>query len=412
MTPRLWRFPIFWIGLALLSYVTIQALNPSWRYMQNEEMWWLVRVPDIPWLPTSVDVPFVRSNAWRQLVIYGSAWLVVCSMWVGVTRRRSIRILLGVLMANAVALSGLLVFQRATGNLRIPWPLTELTKADLAATFISRNHTGAYLALTTFSAVALATWGYDQGARTLKKSTPAAVLILVTFFLIGAVLFTFSRGGALSLAAALGLFGVWFFLRRRYRPAGTSTDYRITVALTVIFGVFLLYVGRNLDFSEINHRFSALLDQQSVDDSVSTRLQARSAALSMLSDHWLRGVGAGGFRHRFPRYARNYPEIDRGGELFWEHAHNDWLEIPIELGLTGTVILLAGAGCAIGALVRGRRQWHSAMVPLLFGCVATLLHAFIDFPFQCPAILVTWCLLLTIACRMIGWSDDRMTDDG
>ncbi|MFZ9682276.1 MAG: hypothetical protein ACO3DQ_03610, partial [Cephaloticoccus sp.] len=30
MWPKLLRFPLFWLGLALLVLVLIQALNPSW----------------------------------------------------------------------------------------------------------------------------------------------------------------------------------------------------------------------------------------------------------------------------------------------------------------------------------------------------------------------------------------------
>jgi O-antigen ligase len=132
---------------------------------------------------------------------------------------------------------------------------------------------------------------------------------------------------------------------------------------------------------------------------VSARLEARAAGLAMLADHGWRGVGAGGFRHLFPNYVRRYPDIYDGGKLFWEHVHNDWIEIPIELGVAGTAILLAGTGYWLGMFFRRRAQWHSAMVPVLFGCAGTLLHAWIDFPFQCPAILVTWCVLLTLALR-------------
>ena len=34
--PRLMRFPIFWIGLLLLGYIAIQALNPAWAYFQSD----------------------------------------------------------------------------------------------------------------------------------------------------------------------------------------------------------------------------------------------------------------------------------------------------------------------------------------------------------------------------------------
>jgi O-antigen ligase len=400
MWPRLVRFPIFWIGLALLVYVTVQGLNPSWRYTRNETSWWLVRVADVPWLPTSIDSPFAQASAWRQLVIYASAWMVACSAWVGITRRRSCRILLGVLVANAMTLGALLVFQRVTDDLRVPWPLTALTKAELAASFIYRNHTGAYLALMTFTAIALATWGYDQGARTLKKSTPAAVLAMVAFFLSGTVLFTFSRGATLVLGGLLVVYTLWFFMRRRVRPAAAgATDARITLVLVLMFGGFALYVGRNLDFTTISTRFHLLIEEPMKDESVSRRLEARAAGLTMLVAHGWRGIGAGGFRFLFPQYVRAYPDIYDGGKLFWEHQHNDWLEIPEELGAAGTLLLLAGAGYWAAFFLRRRALWHSSLVPLLFGCAGTLLHAWIDFPFQCPAILVTWCLVLTLAAR-------------
>lgn len=410
MAPRLWRFPIFWIGLALLAYVAVQGFNPWFRYVRNEDRWGLARLPDIAWLPTSIDAPFELSNAWRQLVIYGSAWLVICSAWVGLTRRRSIRILLVVLAANAVALGVLLIYQRATGEGRLPWPLIPRTTNDpTTASFVYHNHAGAYFGLMVFVAIALTTWGYDHGARTLKKSTPTAALILLTLFLAGVVLFTLSRGASLALAGMLAVFAGWFFLRQRLRPVEGGTDSRVTLTLAVIFGVFALYVAHSIDFSSVYNRFTSMMANKASDESVSSRIQAHAAARLMLEGHWVRGVGAGGFRHLFVVYVRLYPDIYQNGGLFWEHAHCDWLEIPIELGAAGVAILLAGAGCVVGALWRRRRQWHSAMVPLLFGCVATLLHASIDFPFQCPAILVTWCLLLTIACRMIGWAEDRMS---
>src|SRR5882724_5740060 len=48
---RLLRFPIFWLGLAFVCYVLIQALNPAWIYETDGKRWWLRRIEEIPWLP-------------------------------------------------------------------------------------------------------------------------------------------------------------------------------------------------------------------------------------------------------------------------------------------------------------------------------------------------------------------------
>jgi hypothetical protein len=405
---RLRRFPVFWLGIGLLAYIAIQAANPWMAYVRNQTSWWIIRSIDIPWLPAGIEAPFTEANAWRQLVIYSSAWLVSCSAWAGLTRSRSWRILLGMMIVNGVALAGLLVFQRATGDTRLPWPLTALTNRDnLFASFVYHNHAGAYLGLMTMTAVSMATWGYDRGVRTQKKSTPSAVIGLVALFLGAAVLFTLSRGATLVLGTSLAEFAVWIYLRHRFRPSDSGTDSRVSMVLSIIFGAFIIYVGCSINFSAISNRFDSLIQGRSNEQSVSSRLEARSAGYALLSDYGWRGVGAGGFRYIFPNYVQRYPDIYENGQLFWEHVHDDWLEIPIELGAVGSLLLLALASYFVSICVRNRVVWYSSSVPILFGCLGTLLHAWMDFPFQCPAILVTWCLLVTMACKSLQTEASR-----
>lgn len=286
MWPKLLRFPIFWIGLALLAYVAVQGFNPSWNYLRNEKgTWWVVKVPHVSWLPTSVTAPFNYSNAWRELMIYGAAWLSICSVWVGFTRRSSIRILLGVITANAVGLGAWLVYQRITGGTQLPWPLAAVySRANLTASFVYSNHAGAYFALLTFPAIMLAIWSHDQGARALKKSTPASLLALAAFFLAGSVLFTFSRGGSLALGVAILFFSGWFFIRSRHRAAAATGDFRLTLALVALFGSFAVYVGRSLDSSRVQKQFGRLLEQRFDEPSVSSRLQVSSAGMRFFAE--------------------------------------------------------------------------------------------------------------------------------
>lgn len=401
MWPKLVRFPIFWIGLTLLIEIVIQALNPSWRYTSTAKYWWLMPVKNISWLPSGVEAPFERFNAWRQLIIYADTWLLACSVWVGLTRRRSLRILLLVIAGNALALGMLLGLQHTIADGRFPWPLTALTDANLTGSFIYRNHAGAYMALTAFPAVALAVWFLDYGEQTLKKSTPAGALGLAALIIAGTVPLTLSRGSTLMLGASAVVIGVWFYcLRKKTRRVGASES-KVALALAAVFAIFLFTIWRNVDFSAIAARFDELATEQTQDVSVATRLLARHAATDMLRQTWVRGVGAGGFRYLFSEYVRNYPEIYQGGSYYWEHAHCDWLEIPIELGVVGDALLVCGAGWWAWYFVRRRILWNPAVVPLLLGCAQTLVHASFDFPFQCPAILGTWCVLLTIAGKWV-----------
>jgi O-antigen ligase len=158
---------------------------------------------------------------------------------------------------------------------------------------------------------------------------------------------------------------------------------------------------RETDFSAVQYRFEQLSKLQANDPSVLSRKLARESAAAMLGDHWARGVGAGGFRYLFPIYIKDKPLIYENGRLFWNHAHNDWLEIPIELGLTG-VLLIAGALGWIGWAWTKSGGWRNPLTLMIaLGCGQVMAHAVMDFPFQNPAILVTWWSLLVISLRWL-----------
>ena len=92
---RLLRFPVFWLGLLLLGYVALQASNPVWAYITDGKYFWMMRIPGADWLPPGVRVPFEKWGPWRSFMVFGGAWLTVCAIWIGFTRRRTLQILVG-----------------------------------------------------------------------------------------------------------------------------------------------------------------------------------------------------------------------------------------------------------------------------------------------------------------------------
>lgn len=405
---RLLRFPVFWLGLALLAYIAAQGLNPSWIWERNATQWWLRRVNDIAWLPTGVDTPWERFNLWRQFVIYASAWLVVCSLWIGLTRRRSLQTFLSVLVANGLVLVLVGFLQRGLGKPFV-FDLFEIAPEPLSfAAFIYKNHAGAYLALAATAACALALWHAEHGERAMRKSTPAALLALAALTLFGAVAFTLSRGAFIMIALSILSLASWLLVRRKVRgSASESGSQAVAIAVLLVFLGTVGWVARQLDYSRIIRSFDPLIKQQTKEESYRSRILARDSALDMLTDKGLRGVGAGGFRFLFPDYISKHPEVYAGGSLFWEHAHNDWLQIPIELGAAGSAVVLLGGIWLAWFFLRRRSVWHSLAMPVLIGCAQTLGHAWMDFPFQCPAILATWLALLLLAAR---WIELESTD--
>jgi O-antigen ligase len=397
---RLLRFPLLWLGLMLLACLGLQALNPSWIWERNATAWWLRRVNDIPWLPTSVDTPFERFDVWRQFIIYATAWLTVCALWVGITRRRTLHIILSVLVGNAVILGLMGFVHKASGEAKLLW-LQAYPDASSFASFVYQNHAGAYFGLMSFAAIGLAVWHFFDGRKRMARSTPSALWGIASLLLVFAVVFSLSRGAIISLTV-FGIAAVIAVVILRFSSSTQSTIPTI-VPVMVALGIFgtVGWMIRQIDFSAVYYRFEQLSKLQANDPSVMSRKLAREAAIEMYGDHWVRGVGAGGFRHLYPEYIKGKPMIYEGGRYFWEHAHNDWLEIPIELGLTGVLLVAAGFGWLVWTWFRGGGWRHPVTLMVMLGAGQVMAHAVMDFPFQNPAILVTWWSLLAISLRWL-----------
>jgi O-antigen ligase len=104
------------------------------------------------------------------------------------------------------------------------------------------------------------------------------------------------------------------------------------------------------------------------------------------------GTGAGSFRYLFPIYQQRDPELNTpGSRNFWEYAHNDIMQFPIETGAIGTSLLISIMLYWLTALTRACFWRNSLSTCLLAGNLLLLIYSWWDFPFQCPPVLITWC---------------------
>lgn len=397
--PRLLRFPLFWLGLALLGLLVVQWCNPAWIFMHDGKAWWMKRIPHIEWLPPGTRTPFDRYNLWRSFLVFGAVWLTVCALWVGITRRRTLQLLLAILLGNAVVLALVGFAHRLSGEPKVLW----IRKFDAASfsSFVYQNHGGAFFGLLAAAALGLATWHFYESRKRMARSSPTPVWLFVTGFLVFAVLFSFSRGAAITLGVFVVGAAIAFLIVRANNPVPSTTPRLVTALLLAVFVGAAGFVVRHTDFSTIQSRFRELAQLREMDTSVSYRVTMREAAAEMLSKNWVLGTGAGSFRFLYPRYSSKRPELYNEGRIFIEHAHIDWLQYPIEFGLTGTLLIAGAFGWCLWRFVRCKGWRHGLATMLLLGCGQTLLHAAIDFPFQNPAVLMMWWVLLIAALRWL-----------
>ncbi|MDP3071630.1 MAG: O-antigen ligase family protein [Opitutaceae bacterium] len=391
MWPRLIAFPVFWIGLALLGYITAQALNPAWVFRSDAANFWMERIPHLEWLPAGVSAPFDRWNPWRSLLVYGSAWLTLCTVWVACTRRRSLQLLLIALVANGVLLAAFGVLQKLTGTAKLYWSLPS-PSLWFFASFVYKNHAAAYLNLALTAAGALAAWYHVRGLRRHEKSNPAGLFAFFAMGIAVAVLASYARGATLVMMVLVVGCAAVLLWHRRAVPAG-SRHPAVAFALLVVFAVFLVTGFRALRSHDAFTHLRQGLTQQ--DRALEVRGVATAAALEMLAEHRLTGVGAGAFRYLFPIHQAKHPALTMslGERRHWEHAHNDVVQFPIELGLPGVALGLLALGYALLTLVRHHFWDHPLGACGVLGLLLLPVYAWWDFPFQSPAILITWCAL-------------------
>lgn len=398
---RLVRFPGFWAGLAVFAFVCVQALNPAWGYRASESMWWLESLEHVAWLPAGMETPFEKSNQWRSLIVLATVWSLACAIWVGLSRRRALQILAIAMVANGCLLAIVGLAQQLSGADRILWSV-QSSNESFFGTFIYRNHAGPWLNLGVALACGLA-WSFAaRSARRLEKSSPAPLFVFAAVVIGLGVVFSLSRGSIVVLAvfavAMIAALGLRLFTRGADRRAGVAVAIvALVLALFVAGGLQRLGVERVVD------RFSLLVDGG--DASAQLRSVASQASGEMLADRWLLGWGAGAFRFGFPIYQMRHPEIYFPGErdfsnrLHWEHAHNDWLQWPIEYGAVGMLLLAITPLFLLVRFVRAGGLTNRFALPVALGCLLVLGHGAADFVSQNPAVLATWAVALVMATR-------------
>jgi len=408
MWPKLLKFPLFWVGIAYFGLILCQILNPAWSYRSSVQGWWLERIPYVTWLPHGIEgTPFRIMNGWRTMMIHGAAWLMLCALWVGITRRKALLILLITLVCNAVLLGGLAAAQRITNTNDIFWGVP--SSNIIWGTFFYRNHGAAWFNLMVPIACGLAAWYQLRDLRTFAKSSPSAVFGFLAFVLGTMVIVSHSRGGAIALVLFFSVFFIAYTIRHLTLPAYPRRQVILCV-LALLFSAFTAVGLRQLNAKETWTRMEQLFEAKA-DESVVARQLSTKATLDLWrTDPWF-GQGAGGFRYLFPLYQQNYPLIwasmiwdnktkrlePKGQRLFWEYAHNDPAQALAELGVIGISLFFFGGLCWLYMAIR-RNVFSNLMgLALVIGWLATLFHSWGEFVLHCPAILLMWVALPLIA---------------
>lgn len=130
-------------------------------------------------------------------------------------------------------------------------------------------------------------------------------------------------------------------------------------------------------------------------ETLEQRTQAARAALPVVASFPVLGTGGGTFHMAFPPFRP--PEL-RG---YFDHVHNDFVEIATETGLAGLALLAFAVAASAFQAVRILVVRHDPLArgmgfAALMGTIALMIHSAVDFNLQIPANAMLFLVLLAL----------------
>lgn len=221
-------------------------------------------------------------------------------------------------------------------------------------------------------------------ALTLIRGGSGRAYFLALWMFAG-LLATESRGGWLAGLAGLA-FMAWYLGIPRTRE-GRAPWLRLIAGLLWVFIAFsaamrlLPLIGLATPTG-----LADTFGETVVSRGTSYRFDIMMVALGQIAQWPLAGAGANMFRNLFEM--KKPIELDIGHSFLF--VHNDYLQIWLEFGLVGLVLLGAVIVAALALLLKARRADRDDPLPLLCGAavVGVFAHAGVDFPLYIPFLLL------------------------
>lgn len=373
-----YKIPIaIWLVFLFIAFLQIIPLPASLVEFMSPNAHALQSLAFSPVFYLSIDVGQSQINFFKSLAYF----CLFISILILINDERTIRLLLTTMLAAGAfqALYG--AFEILTGtthSLVFDIPVEEVATGS----FVYKNHFANFLMLSASAGIGLivATLQRNQtsSSRDLMRNVVNALLgskalirICLAIMVIGLVM-SRSRMGNAAFFIAMTLIGLLALILIKQRSRGLT----ILIVSMLVIDLFIVSAWFGLD--KVQQRLTETsLAQEGRDEVVID-------ALPMIADYPIFGSGGGSFYSVFPMYKR------ADVYAFYDHAHNDYLQMAIEYGPIALFLLACLVlYCLFKALKAMRERRHSIMKGTAFACsmgtIGMLIHMTVDFPIQAPA---------------------------
>jgi len=406
-------------ALGLLTFLLVRRRIDWPRGGAAVAFWLMVAVAALPLLYSLPLPPAVWSGlAGREIALKTYALTGIAPPWHGVGLRDGVGLVTALhLLAPAVmflAVLGLTAVQRwallygffavaliaiLVGFAQVPGGAThvlhfyDISSIDGALGFFpNRNHMATLMLCTLpLAAAAALVWLRERGEEARLFGLAGAVLFALA---VVTLLATSARAGlVLALPVLIGCALLARITRKR------STRGLRPVLVWSAVAAALVLVGAGLAYSSLGTRLATRVQTQGIVDT--DRIEFARLTASAIPHYLPLGSGPLTFR---PVYTMIEP-LDDMRPYYINHAHDDYLEILLEYGVPGGLLLLAALAWLGWASLRawfdtqaGDRAIRCAAT---IGIAAVLIHSTFDYPVRTTTIAVLLAMLaaLTLASR-------------
>jgi O-antigen ligase len=332
------------------------------------------------------------------------------TIWLVRTERRMLWLLGTLVLAGVVqAVLAVALYASNAEYLFLFYPFHQGHRAT--GTFANPDHLAGYMELCLSAGIGLMLARMSSVAESSRRQrivgflnflmSPKMLVRLMLVVMVVALVLTRSRMGNMAFFSALALVGGCAMLSN---PRLRRAAFWLIASLIVID---IVVIGQWVGLDRVVERLqntAVRTENFRGEETLEQRAETPREALGLVSERPVMGFGAGSFYTVFPRF-KSAEKVN-----FWDHAHNDYVEIAADTGVLGLGLLGLVVVMTMWRTVRlmhvGERRLHRGVafgVTMATGCL--LIHSWVDFNLQIPANALTFCVLLAsvwvlVPCRM------------
>lgn len=370
-----YRNPIYWTVIPCVFLILllglIQRFNPR------------SILGPATWLPMTASAYATTWALWTWGMYIALLW---CAAQV-FDRVSAIRRLMGILFALGVSVSFIGIIQMTQAK-QLIYGFRSAEGFEPFGPYYNRDHAASLLIMTIFCGIGVLWDRFILRGQARDKADIFTFVAIQGLFVFGigvtavGVFYTQSRGALASLllvSLVLGIFASW------------PNKFRFV----------WLGLGGAVIYSAIMRAPMAIrLTRYHFESAFDFRFTLYRGALDVVGDFPWFGAGLGAFKQAY----HPYQSAKITGIV--EHAHNDWLELLVQVGLPALLVYIGGIALYLRSRVRelaapDERSSLGLTCGIGAAAVAFLIHGLGDFNFQIPANAVVFFVVLAAGAGVV-----------